>query len=409
MNDNVRRGGSGARAPGKSELRALLLLTGAAVTVWLLGVGILVQQRLAGGPTYAYWLETTVSAALITPIAVLLVLRRPDHRLSRLYAGFVGTGAVQLFSGAAATALTGRAPATAAWFAALHEAVQAGFVVLLMTLVLLYPTGHLPGRRWRPVAWSLGLGGSIVIAMGAVAPRFGNFVALENPLAFEAPWVETAGTAGAAFLVLGVLGSITSSVFRYRRSAGLERLQLKWFTFAVVSGVVLLVGLDRFLPSDSVYGSILWTFVPSAVLASIGVAVFRYRLLEIDRIISRTVSYALVSALLVALYGLSVVILTPLLARLGGGSNIAVAAATLVVAAAFGPVRRRVQSVIDRRFDRGRYDAERTVEAFASGLRDKVDLDQLSDHLVEVVGGTVAPRQVVLWLSDPQARVATGR
>lgn len=151
----------------------------------------------------------------------------------------------------------------------------------------------------------------MVIAAGATASRFENFPPLDNPLGIASPVARGIGTAGAVLLVAAIFGSITSSVVRYRRSVGLERLQLKWFTFAVVSGIVLLLGGDRVLPSDSIYGSILWTVVPSAVLVSIGVAVFRYQLLEIDRIISRTVSYGVVSALLIGLYGLTVVVLTP--------------------------------------------------------------------------------------------------
>ena len=400
MNDGSGRSAPAAPAAGRSGSRLLLGLTCAAVGVWGVGVAILVQQRLTGRPTYEYWLETTVSAALITPIALLLVMRRPDHRLSRLYAGFVASSAVQLCTGAATTALTVTSPDSAAWFALVHEGVQAGFVVLLMTLGLLYPTGHLPSSRWWPVAGCLAVGGAVTVGAGALATRFGNFEQLDNPIGIDAPWIEVVTTAGAVVLVLGVVGSVASSVVRYRRSRGLERLQLKWFTFTVVTGLVLLLGGNQVLPDVSIVGSLLWTLVPSAILVSIGVAVFRYRLLEIDRIINRTVSYAIVSALLLALYGGAVFLLTPLLAGWGGGSNVAVAAATLLVAAAFGPLRSRVQSAVDRRFNRDRYDADRTVQVFAGALRDETDIEQLSGRLLHVVGTTVAPSTAVLWLAS---------
>lgn len=373
-----------------------------AMVVWLVGVALLVQQRAAGGPIYGYWLETTVSAVLITPIALLLLARRPEHRLSRLYAGFVIIGAVQLFSGVAATALTGSNPLAATPFSVMHDGLQTGFVVLLLALVMLYPTGHLPGRRWRPVAWSLLAGGALSVTSVVVAPRLSNFASLDNPLGIADSWASLVSITGGVLLAIGGVGAVAALLVRRWRSRGIERLQLRWFTFSVLAGLGLLLGGDRFLPNDSIYGSVLWTVAPSAVLVSIGVAVFRYRLMEIDRIINRTLSYAIVSALLVGLYGSVVFLLTPLLAGWGGGSNVAVAAATLLVAAAFGPVRRRVQSAVDRRFNRDRYDAGRTVQAFAGALRDETDIEQLSGRLLHVVGTTVAPSAAVLWLASEQ-------
>lgn len=395
--------GPGARSPSSEPPRAsrvLLPALGVAVAVWLCGVGIVAQQRLTGGPTYTYWLETTLSAALVSPVALLLAARRPGHRLTWLYSAFVVVGAGQLFTGASATALQAGGHAAAIVFALLHDAIQMSFVLLLVSLALLYPTGRLPGSRWRPVGWCIAVGGGLAVLSVVLAPEPGNFPGLSNPVGTSMAAVGVLGTGEAVLLGLGIAGAVAAPVVRYRRSRGLERLQLKWFTFAVIVGIVFLVGVGSQLPDDSAFGAVLWTLVPSGVLASIGVAVFRYRLLEIDRIISRTVSYAVVSALLVGLYALAVVVLTPALAGIGGGSRIAVAAATLLVAAAFGPVRRRVQSAIDRRFDRGRYDAARTVEAFAGGLRDEVDIQQLTDRLVGVVGDTVAPSRVTVWLAN---------
>jgi hypothetical protein len=137
---------------------------------------------------------------------------------------------------------------------------------------------------------------------------------------------------------------------------------------------------------------------------SIGVAVLRYRLYDIDRVISRTLAYALITGTLVGVYAGGVMALTPLVAGMGGGSELAVAASTLAVAAAFGPVRRRVQSAVDHRFNRTRYDARRTVEAFASGLREEVDLDELSAGLVAAVRETVEPTATTLWLRSGGAR-----
>ena len=389
-----------ARHPSRAG-RVLLVIAGCALALWLLGVALLLLQVRAGAPLYEYWLETTLSELLLTPVGLVLLRRRPEHRLSWLFGGFIVVGGVQLCTGAAATGLADSAPHVAVVFALIHDVVQLSFVVLLLTLVLLYPSGQLLSRRLRPVAWLLWGGGALSALSGLLAPRVANFPALHNPLGSDAPIVGWIQLGSAVMTIAGIAGAIVSVIFRYRRSVGIERLQMRWFTFTVIVGTVLLAGLGYIVPEEGPWGSILWTVVPSSVLGSIGVAVVRYRLMEIDRIISRTASYAIISALLAALYALTMLVLTPLIAAVGGDSTIAIAAGTLLVAAAFGPVRRSVRARLDRRFNRARYDALRTVETFAGSLRDDVDLDQLSRRLVGAVSSTVAPQQVSLWLAAP--------
>jgi hypothetical protein len=226
----------------------------------------------------------------------------------------------------------------------------------------------------------------------------------ENPLALHAyaGLLEGAFIVAALLMLVALVGGAASLVVRFRRTRGIERQQVKWVAFAALWGVAVyltgsLTTQLRVISWDLVMALALFPF-PLAI----AVAVTRYRLYEIDRIISRTVSYGLLTGGLVGLYALGIVALTPLIAGLGGGSELAVAASTLAVAAAFGPVRRRVQDAVDRRFNRARYDAQRTVDVFRDRLRSEVDLDHLQRELVAVVDGAVAPERVSLWLRHQQ-------
>ena len=198
-----------------------------------------------------------------------------------------------------------------------------------------------------------------------------------------------------------VLVAMLSLVLRFRRAGPVERRQLTWFLYAtVVNGVLLVLDGPGVVPPG-----LLGTAVSAAAFAllpvAVGVAVLRYRLYEIDRIVSRTVSYGLLSAALIGLYLLVVALLRPLLEPLTGSSALAVAGSTLAVAAAFNPARRRLQLAVDRRFDRARYDAARAVDAFAARLRDQVDLDAITAGLRDTVVTTVAPSRVAVWLRVP--------
>jgi hypothetical protein len=282
-----------------------------------------------------------------------------------------------------------------------------GFVSLIGLLIfvfLLFPDGRLPTPRWRWVARA-GVVGPLLLMLAV------PFVHDSQNPATATPWAVQ-GTAGrnlnlvtivAVYLVLGVaLAAMFSLVLRFRRAGPVERRQLTWFLYATVVNAVILV-------LDSVLGVLPQNFVGAAVRAAgfallpvaVGVAVLKYQLFEIDRIVSRTVSYGLLTAGLIALYLLVVALLRPLLEPLTGSSSLAVAASTLAVAAAFNPARRRLQDVVDRRFDRARYDAARAVDAFAARLRDQVDLDEVTAGLIDTVVDTVAPMRVAVWLRSP--------
>ena len=291
-------------------------------------------------------------------------------------------------------------------------------VGLLGTYVfLLFPDGMLPSRRWRPLAWLSGVVILLVsILVGLTPGPLQNLGGVQNPFRLEGyPWVETTAYLVLPLLPLCMVASVLSLVLRYRRSRGEQRQQIKWIAFAasVVGFLYLIAMVFAFVfPSGAWFqaGSPLWldllgyaalssfTLVPIAV----GFAVLRYRLYEIDIIINRTLVYGSLTISLALVYFGSVVSLQYVFRTLtGGDSQLVIVASTLVIAALFNPLRRRIQSFIDRRFYRSKYDARKTLEEFGATLRDETDLDSLSEHLRGVVRETVRPAQVSLWLRSP--------
>jgi hypothetical protein len=283
-------------------------------------------------------------------------------------------------------------------------------------LILLFPDGKLPSKRWRPLAW---LSGAVMVLASVVltispGPLPGH-PGVRNPFGLEGhPVLAQALPGVVALLPVCILASTVSLIFRYRHSSGEVRQQIKWVAFAAsLVGLVylttLVIGL-LFAP-EAIEGSggdtpLLLAILQDAVLLSyagvpvaIGFAVLRYRLYDIDILINRTLVYAPLTAMLVLVYLGGVVSLQYALRALTGQeSQLAIVASTLAIAALFNPLRRRVQAFVDRRFYRSKYDAAKTLEAFSAKLRDETDLDALSDDLVGVVRETMQPAHVSLWL-----------
>ena len=280
---------------------------------------------------------------------------------------------------------------------------------MLAFLLLLFPDGRPLTRRWWIVFWgAAGLAASFLVItwlIPAPVTLGGGLPNVPNPTAVRGlnHWLyDVLGDGAWVFSFVFLLLAVVSVVLRYRRSAGEERLQLKWFAYAVAVSLGLIFALLPVAPMGTagqvIYDMAIVAGIGLALPAAIGIAVLKYRLYAIDRIISRTVSYVLVTGLVVGVYLGCVALLTRVLPVRG---SVGVAVSVLAAAALFTPLRRRVQSLVDQRFDRARYNAERVVTQFSVQLRDQVDIDVLGEDLRGVVDQVLAPAHLSLWLRDP--------
>jgi hypothetical protein len=338
----------------------------------------------------------------------LIASRRPENLYGWLWLGLgLSAALVQLADSYAAYALgvePGSLPAPRTVSQVLGMGWGMGIIVLPF-LLLLFPTGRLPSRRWRPVAWAVLVAGTVLLISGLFVAGESGIVPFENPLGVggvvgEALFFVTVAVVFAIFFA--IILSALSLVFRYRRASGIERQQIKWFAYAaVLFGGSLVFGgfLGQDLPGvwDALFETV--TFIPLYI--AVGVAILRYRLYDIDVIINRTLVYGALTAMLAAVYFGGVATTQAIFRTLTGQEQqpqLAIVISTLLIAALFNPLRRRIQSFIDKRFYRRKYDAAKILEAFSAKLRDETDLDALSDDLVGVVRETMQPAHVSLWL-----------
>ena len=271
-------------------------------------------------------------------------------------------------------------------------------------LILLFtPTGHLPSPRWR--WWAGILAATPVVLLGVItlSPGPGDRLieAVDSPLDLRAldGGLLVAYQAAAAVIIIVFVAAAWSLVGRFRRARGVERQQLRWVALAtVLIAMLAVVNLAQLALGAYALAPLVGGLTPPILAAGIGAAILRYRLYDLDRIISRTLAYGLLTLLLGGGYALVVLGLGQLLGR---ESPLVVAAATLAVAALFQPARHRVQAVVDRRFNRRRHDAARIIEGFGTRLRDQVDLDTLTAEVLAVVDQTMQPTQASLWLRPP--------
>ena len=277
----------------------------------------------------------------------------------------------------------------------------------------LFPTGRAFGPRWRPVLWMTGAGIICVVVAYAFTPgpMENSMGPVLNPYGIESLHAELrflSGVGGGLIVSSGVL-SVISLGLRWRRSTGVERQQLKWFAYAgliILGAVGIQIAVFSIVPETDTLVDIsnaLFSLTVLAIPLTIGLAMLRYRLYDIDRIISRTLAYGALTAILGGGYLLAVLGLQSVL-PLPEDSPLIVAVSTLAVVAAFGPLRTRIQHFVDRRFNRSRYDAEHTIAEFGGRLRSEVELESLTEDPLCVVQATVQPLHTSVWLRGSEER-----
>ena len=363
-------------------------------------------------PIYPYWLENILFTVGYSTVGAVIASRSSlGNSIGWLFCAIgLSFGVIHFSAEYAIYALLAQ-PETltggeaAAWILSWAWVLAVGFIVFL---ALLFPDGRLPSRRWRWFAW-LSL---LLIITGAVWGAFtpGAILSLgqiNNPLGVEGlpnVWELTQ-----TLMLTLIFVSAASLFMRLRAASGVERQQIKWFTYtAVVASSAALLTYTISEPMGALWlkwvGYVVMQVALICMPISMGIAILRYRLYEIDILINRTLVYGSLTAVLVALYFGVIVVLQSLFVSLTGQqSTLAVVASTLLIAALFTPLRRHIQSFIDRRFYRSRYDARKTLEALSAKLRDETDLAALSEDLVGVVRDTMQPAHVSLWLRPETA------
>jgi hypothetical protein len=387
---------------------------------WSVWVATLVAMALAfllaslNAPTSSALVTACLSVVILafSTVGALIASRRPENPIGWLFCSgaFIwGLGELTLEYGVyALVTVPGALPAGVwvAWFGAWARGIGGFFMVLF--LLLLFPTGRLPTRRWRVVVWAA-LGYIVLFTLVSwLSPVSQDFrlSSVRNPLGFDLAIMNLLGGVLYLSLPLLLLACGAAVIVRFRRSRGDERQQIKWFAYAVLVMVVLFtighaLGLTQVVGVAPLVFAVPLTGLPIAA----GIAILKYRLYDIDLVINRTLVYGTLTAALVALYFGAIVLLQWLfLALTGETSTLAVVASTLLIAALFTPLRRRIQSFIDRRFYRRKYDARKTLEAFSAKLRDETNLEALNDDLMEVVRETMQPSHVSIWLSPETAQ-----
>jgi hypothetical protein len=395
------------RGPGPLSRALIALSIGVSV-----GLSIVLDAVLFGGgqeipiEIVVAALLFNVSVILFASVGSLIERRRPGHAIGRLlmlsgplyaYLGLIWlTGEmVRPLVDPTVYRLISDAGVIMSWI---------GVALIVGWIPLLFPTGTLPGPRWRvpTAALAMVFAGSL-----ALLAAQGSLTADVATTAAQDDLVTTTSIATLGFIALAIAAIVT----RFRRGDQVERLQVRWFGAAV--GLCALGGIGAAVeasirPDD---GPLLMTLILYvgilAIPISIGIAVLRYRLYELDRIISRTISYGLISGLLLGAYGLLILLLQGPLGAVTGGETLSVAVSTLIVAALFQPVRRRVQRAVDHRFHRASFDAEQTVLGFAGRLRSEVDIATVLTDLHSTIHDAIRPAHVGLWLRAPGETVTT--
>ncbi len=413
--------GAARLSPRATALLARCLCA-VSLTLTALGLFLLVVSRspvgvpvYAGAPVFDYWLENTVIAISFSTVGAIITPRLPPKNpIGWIFCSIGLIAGMRLFVSEYAIVTLLAEPRSVpailpggevlAWISSWLWVLHIGLFVFL---ALLFPDGRLPSSRWRPFAWLVG----VVIVTGTVSVALwpetaAGFDLVNHPLGIEVA-TDAMNPVETILYALGLVAA-ASPLVRLRRSMGVERQQLKWFAYAVA--VLATSAILAYVVSESV--RVVWLGWASFMLViasvvglpvAVGIAILRYRLYNINLLLNRTLVYGALTAVLAAVYFGSIVLFQALFrAFTGQESQVAVVVSTLAIAALFTPLRLRIQSFIDRRFYRRKYDARKTLEAFSAKLRIETDLDALSSELIDVIRETMQPTRVSLWLKAPE-------
>ncbi len=366
--------------------------------------------RWSGGTSMVVFDTTMFSFVLFPVVGLVIASRRPGNRVGWLCLVIGLAWGVESFMwgvGLYGMANPGTVARPDVWAAIGNPFWVPGVFLIPTYLVLFFPDGELPSPRWRPLVWLVGICLSVVFVATFLQPETSGYgyPTIANPfhpqgaIGDVAVFVFEGSVVVFSTLLLCVVACVTSVIIRYRRSMGTEREQLKWLVSAAALATM------AFIPSivlEEVYGEVLPLaagLTLSLIPVAIGIAITRHRLYDIDRIISRTLSYSIVVVVLAGLYLLAVRWLSSLLPA---DSALAVAASTLLVAAAFNPLRRRVLRWVDRHFNRAHYDADDIVENFSRALQGNDDAGRIATDWVNIVSETLEPASIAVWLDTPE-------
>jgi hypothetical protein len=394
------------------------LASGFAIACACLGASFLVLNGVGiGTKEFDYSAVGVVMGVSFSAVGGLIASRRPANPIGWL---FLAVGLSQGFDSFdtqyaryALVTNPGSLPGgpLMAWMASWTFVPGLGLVATLT--LLLFPTGRLPSPRWRWVPWAVAAAIALMVVPPAVVlwPIKGPaLVSGRDPAQIAGGWVLSLEALGLFLIVVCMVASASSLVVRFRRAGGQERQQLKWLTYAGIVFIFVFVSslfVPRPLRASEVWpvaSLVLLVTVYPSIPVAVGVAILRHRLYDIDLLINRTLVYGSLTAMLIALYFGGIVVLQRVFILLTGQqSTLAVVASTLLIAALFNPLRHSIQSFIDRRFYRRKYDARKTLEAFSVKLRDETDLEALNDELVGVVRETMQPAHVSMWLRPDTA------
>ena len=382
----------------------------AGITVWG-AVSVTVAMAIFAGvvlwpdPLELFADPWFIAAGVFVACGTLIVTRRPTHPIGwafSLYGLLVGA-ALMCFALGIAWSDAGRGT-DAGWAEAIGNCLATVAVLLIPAALLRFPDGSLLSLRWRWASWATvvtaALGGTATLLNGGWGGDAEQATVVSPLRSATRPWGDVASQAFYSMMVVSIVVAGASLILRYRSAHGVARQQMKWLAVAaafLVASVIASLLFTGTAELDHPALVILLAGAFASVPGAVAVAILRHGLYDIDRLINRAIVYAVVTGSLVAVYAGTVFVIGTV--AIGRDDNLTVAAATLVAAAAFRPLLRRVQGFVDRRFYRHKYDAQKTIDAFGSRLREETDLDELTDDLVGVVRSTMQPAHVSLWLN----------